>query len=121
MPQEQFLKAWDEAAGDAKERISLLNQKFKVSELVIARLALTTNKITPENYWEIHTEVMRNFEDYRRRLRESDGGPSAMVMLPIKNSRKITKTVIDLVKSNQLGTAEASVLLNVSATRIFSL
>lgn len=121
IPKEQFIAAWDISDDDPHQKIRSLNQAFKVSELVVARVALTNAKISADIYWEIHNAAVRHFEEYRSRMREAEGGPSQLVMLPIKNSRKITKTVVDLVKSNQLGTAEASILLNVSPTRIFSL
>jgi Zn-dependent peptidase ImmA (M78 family) len=121
VPNRAFLDKWEATNQDIREKISALNNLFKVSELVIARVALTNNKITRDEYSAIHVEVIRKWREYKARQSAGDGGPTFAVMLPIKNSRRITKTVLDLLRSNQMAPSEASILLNISAAKVVAL
>lgn len=121
VPNRMFLDSWQATNQETREKIITLNNLFKVSELVIARVALTNNKITRDEYNSIQAEVIRKWREYKARQSASEGGPPFAVMLPIKNSRRVTKTVLELLKSNQIAPSEASILLNISATRVAAL
>lgn len=121
VPNHIFLEKWQATHQETREKITTLNNLFKVSELVIARVALTNNKITRDDYNTIQAEVIRKWHEYKARQSASEGGPAFAVMLPIKNSRRITKTILDLLKSNQMAPSEASILLNISAAKVVAL
>lgn len=121
VPNNAFLEKWNANTQETRTKIATLNNTFKVSELVIARIALTNGKISRDDYNTIQADVIRKWREGKVRQRESDGGPSFAVTLPIKNSRKITSTVLSLLKGDQLSPSEASILLNVNTARVMSL
>jgi Zn-dependent peptidase ImmA (M78 family) len=121
VPNNYFLDKWDSIEQDIRQKITILNSLFKVSELVIARIALTNQKISRDDYINIQSEIVKKWREYKNRLKENDGGPVYSVMVPIKNSRRLTNTVLSLLKSDRLSPSDASILLNVSAARVGSL
>lgn len=121
VPNHLFLERWQSINQDVRGKITTLNNLFKVSELVIARVALTNNKISRDEYSGIQAEVVRKWREYKARQSASDGGPPFAVMLPIKNSRRLTNTVLGLLKSNQMTPSVASILLNISAAKVVGL
>lgn len=121
VPNKDFMYQWENIHADFREKVSTLNKIFKVSELVIARIALTNQKISQDNYKTIHAEVIKRWIDKKRKEKESEGAVPPKIILPLKNSYRITKTIIDLVKSNQMEPGEAAILLNTSAAKLFSL
>lgn len=121
VPSDEFITQWNSVDANFREKISLLNKKFKVSELVIARIALTNGKISSDSYKIIHAEVMEKWHEKKRRDKEKGSIVPQAITLPIRNSRHITRTIIDLVKSNRMGPSEAAILLNTSAAKVVSL
>ncbi len=121
VPNNTFLEKWNANNQDIRAKIATLNNTFKVSELVIARIALTNGKINRDNYSNIQADVIKKWRDSKAKQRESSGGPLPEYMVPIKNSRKVTRTVLSLLKGDQLSPSEASILLNVNAAKVMSL
>lgn len=121
VPTNTFLEKWNASTQETRAKISTLNNTFKVSELVIARIALTNGKISKDDYGTIQADVIEKWRESKAKQRESSGGPLPEYMVPIKNSRKITGTVLSLLKGDQLSPSEASILLNVSAAKVMSL
>lgn len=123
VPRNDFLREWDSAKGEFRGKVSALNKQFKVSELVIARVALTNNKIPREIYDKIYTEVLERIREKKRRDKEAEKEirlPLA-VTIPIKNSRRLTKAIAELVASGRMGPSEASTLLNINAAKVASI
>ncbi len=121
VPANEFVQLWDASNDNPRTKIKQLNTHFKVSELVIARTALTQKKISRDLYNQIGEETEKAWKIYKEKFKESDGGPSSKAMVRIRNSKTITNKVVELVKSNKMMPSEASVLLNKSATMIDSL
>lgn len=121
VPNSTFLEKWNANTQEIRAKIVSLNNTFKVSELVIARIALTNGKISRDDYKTIQADVIKKWRESKAKQRESDGGPSFAVTLPIKNSRKITNTVLSLLKGEQLSPSEASILLNVNVAKVMNL
>ncbi|MGQ0443023.1 MAG: ImmA/IrrE family metallo-endopeptidase [Methylophilaceae bacterium] len=121
VPNNTFLDWWNANTQATRAKIATLNNTFKVSELVIARIALTNNKISKDEYSTIQADVISKWRENKAKQRESSGGPSFVVTLPIKNSRKVTSTVLSLLKGDQLSPSEASILLNVNAAKVMNL
>lgn len=121
VPSEIFMARWDDAQGGSRDKIARLNKLFKVSELVVARVALRYGKITPKVYRDLYAEVMRRVQEKKRRDKDKPTAIPPEVTLPIRNSRRLTKTVVDLVKGNRLAPSEAAILLNTSAVKVASL
>lgn len=121
VPLDIFIKHWDSISGSDREKISSLNKIFLVSELVIARIALINKKTTGSVYKSVYTEIMKHIAKEKNKDREESPHIPFSVTAPIKNSRLVTKTVINLVKSNRMSPSEAAILLNISASKVFSL
>lgn len=110
---EEFHHAWEECHGD----ISWIANKFHVSSLMVARLALTYNKITKDEYKTIHDAEKEAFDNKPT----SDGGPSFLKLVPGRNSPLLTKTVINQAMSGKLLLREAGKLLNASPQNIMKM
>lgn len=121
VPNQLFLEKWESINLAVRAKIATLNNLFKVSELVVARIALKNNKISKAEYVVIHEDVIKKWREYKVIQSASEGGPPFSVMLPIKNSRRVTSTVLGLLKSNAITPSEASILLNVSAAKVVAL
>lgn len=121
VPTNKFVQLWDASTENVREKIKFLNAQFKVSELVIARTALTHHKISRELYNQISEETEKAWRVYKDKFKENDGGPSHKAMVRIRNSKTITNKVVELVKNNKMMPSEASILLNKSAAMIGSL
>ena len=123
VPRGDFIREWESSDETFRNKISALNKRFKVSELVIARVALTNNKISRRNYDEIYDEVIERIREKKRRDKANEKEPHLplAVTLPIKNSRRLTRTIIELIASGRMGPSEASILLNTNAAKIASL
>jgi Zn-dependent peptidase ImmA (M78 family) len=120
VPSSEFNFEWDKLDIPLNQKLIELNRIFKVSTLVIARLALTNNKLSRSEYAEIHADVVQRAKDKKNK----DAGKVIVpwgLTLPIKNSPKVTNTVIALVKSQKMMPREASILLNTSPTSIAAL
>lgn len=121
VPTSEFIQLWDASNDNARTKIKQLNTHFKVSELVIARTALTHLKISRDLYNQISEETEKAWKANKEKFKESEGGPPPKAMVRIRNSKTITNKVVELVKSNKMMPSEASVLLNKSAAMIDSL
>lgn len=121
VPKDKFITSWEFSTGSEREKISNLNKIFFVSELVIAKVALENGKISKSSYNSLYSEIM---EFYYKKKEEKNVNKAIVpytITLPIRNSRLLTKTVLNLVKNNRMNPSEASILLNTKASRIFSL
>jgi len=123
VPKDDFIRDWDSADGTHRSKISALNRQYKVSELVIARVALTNRRISRENYNEIYAEVLERIREKKRRDKEGEKELRLplSVTVPIKNSRRLTRTIVGLISSGRMGPSQASILLNTSAAKIVNL
>ena len=123
VPKDDFIRDWSSAEGTYRNKISALNKQYKVSELVIARVALTNLKISRESYNEIYAEVLERIREKKRQDKEDEKELRLplTVTVPIKNSRRLTRTIVELISSGRMGPSEGAILLNTSAAKIVSL
>jgi Zn-dependent peptidase ImmA (M78 family) len=123
VPKAQFETEWS-ALPESKEiheKLYVLRQKFKVSEMALARVALTHNKISQDTYGSIYRKQLdeiKRLEALNKLKKKSDGGPSAKYTYPIRNSKTLTNTVTGLVESGRVSLKQASLLLNISTNKI---
>ena len=121
VPANEFVQLWDASNDNPRTKIKQLNTHFKVSELVIARTALTHQKISRDFYNQISEETEKAWLTYKDKFKDNDGGSSPKAMVRIRNSKTITNKVVELVKNNRMMPSEAAILLNKNAATIGSL
>ncbi|QOJ24908.1 MAG: ImmA/IrrE family metallo-endopeptidase [Gammaproteobacteria bacterium] len=102
VPSKDFMHQWGNTSADFREKISVLNKSFKVSELVIARIALTNGKISQDNYRTVYAEVIKRWREKKRKDKEKESIVPFAITLPIRNSSRITNTVIELGPVNTI-------------------
>jgi Zn-dependent peptidase ImmA (M78 family) len=113
VPQIDFLSAWGSAVGDIKDKLTSLRNRFRVSELVIARIAKENGKITNTDYWTLYNNAV---EVYKRLPKAEGGNGNAIARL--HNSRKLTDTINSLLKVGGVSFKEAGLLLNKSPMKV---
>ncbi|MGB3746699.1 MAG: ImmA/IrrE family metallo-endopeptidase [Rhodanobacter sp.] len=107
IPMDAFLERW---AGP--QDVEKLAKFFRVSKLVIARRALD-NKLVDQAFYD---EVAANTQRVK-----STGKPTALVTIPIRNSKKFTRTIVASAMSGQTLLRDAASLLNVKPDTVVSL
>ena len=113
VPQSDFLTAWENEDGNLGSKLSNLRRRFRVSELVIARVAKENGKITNAEYWTLYNAAV---EVYKHLPKVSGGNGNAIARL--HNSRKLTDTVNSLLKVGRVSFKEAGLLLNKSPMKV---
>ena len=107
VPGHDFVKRWE-----ADPDVAVLAKHYRVSRLVIARRALDRGFVDQDFYERIRqgsTAVKK------------DGAPTALVTIPIRNSKKFTKIVVAEAMSGQVLLREAARLLNVRPDTVVAL
>jgi Zn-dependent peptidase ImmA (M78 family) len=108
-PRVQFLNAWKHAT---EPKIDRLSKAFKVSRLVIARRALDLGKID----WLAY----KNVADASGKQKTSSGG-DPYNNYPIRNSKRLTRTIVSAAVSGGMMLREAASLLNVRPDTVMEL
>jgi Zn-dependent peptidase ImmA (M78 family) len=114
IPASEFLPKWDEF----KSEIPKLAKFFLVSELAIARVALTHKKIELADYIQIYEKMKK---DLANKKENEPGGGVFLTNIPIRNSRKFTRAVVNQAIEGKLLLRDAGRLLNVSPQHILDL
>lgn len=107
VPMDVFLDRW---AGP--QDVEKLAKYFRVSRLVIARRALDSKLVDQAFYDEVAANTQRV---------KSTGKPTALVTIPIRNSKKFTRTIVASAMSGQTLLRDAASLLNVKPDTVVSL
>lgn len=112
IPKNEFISTWNVLNGTINDRINAIRKKFRVSELVIARLAMEHSKISSQEFWDIYNRTKKFLES-----KNSTGG-NGRAMPPIRNSRIFMKTVTHLLSGGDISFKEAGMLLNISPMKV---
>lgn len=112
VPSGEFNAAWDLLL-DEEEFPAKLARTFLVSGLVVIRRAYELNKINDNEFYWLVTREKRKVV----KTRKSSGG-DPMRTLVSRNSRRMTKAVLNAVRQNRLLYRDAARLLGVSNTRL---
>lgn len=94
------------------ESLENIATHFRVSKVVIARRALDCGFIEQWQYDQVEKKSTRQ---------KSSGKPSALVTIPIRNSKRFTKTIIASAMSGQTLLRDAANLLNVKPDTVIAL
>jgi Zn-dependent peptidase ImmA (M78 family) len=108
-PKAQFLKEWDQATPPKFDRLTKL---FKVSKLVIARRAFDLNKID----WPTYKAIA----DASKKTKASSGG-DPYLSYPVRNSKRLTRTIVANAMSGSIMLREAASLLNIRVDTVMEL
>ena len=73
VPTDLFESVWNELP-NTPGKIHKLALRFRVSDMVVARKALDTGKLSKSEFFEIYEEIQARHELYRQRMSEKDGG-----------------------------------------------
>lgn len=95
VPEKNFFEAWNEKPYDYKG----LQRQFKVSELVIARRALDTKKISKKEFNDFYNSYVKRYQENKQKL--SSGG-NFYDMMKKRVSLTFARYVWNAVRSGQL-------------------
>ncbi|HIE5947109.1 TPA: ImmA/IrrE family metallo-endopeptidase [Burkholderia cepacia] len=107
VPLQGFRSRWQGLAS-----IETVASYFRVSKVVIARRALDSGLITQQQYDQIAENSKRN---------KPNGKPTALITIPIRNSKRFTKTIVASAMSGKTLLRDAANLLNVKPDTVVSL
>lgn len=116
VPQEEFLVHWDEALDNWKENLPQLKATFHVSTWVLARRALTLNKISQVDYQNYIREQRQAF--LQSKESGSGGGPTYYVSKNAQLSSNFSGAVVSEALSGKLLLRDAGRLLNMKPNNI---
>ncbi len=105
VPEDDFINNWNDAE-NIEGNITVLSRIYRVSDLVILIRAKNMNKIT-------RNEFFTEYAAYLDRLpskRSSEGG-SAYKTIPVRNSKRLTKAVLNAAYEERVLFREAGSLL----------
>lgn len=107
VPQQTFISQWTGA-----HDIDRLARYFRVSRLVIARRALD-NRLIDQSMYDAYA--------IRPARPKKTGTPSALKVIPIRNSKKFTEIIVASAMSGNTMLRDAAKLLNVKPDTVMSL
>ncbi|PNS09584.1 hypothetical protein Lysil_1213 [Lysobacter silvestris] len=107
VPMNAFMERWS-----GPQDVEKLAKYFRVSKLVIARRALD-NKLVDQAFYD---EVAANTQRVK-----SSGKPTALLTIPVRNSKKFTRTIVASAMSGQTLLRDAASLLNVKPDTVVAL
>jgi Zn-dependent peptidase ImmA (M78 family) len=107
VPNSEFMEQWQ-----GPNDLERLARHFRVSQLVIARRALDNGLVDQGFYDDVANKSLRV---------KSKGKPSALLTIPVRNSKRFTRTIVASAMSGQTLLRDAASLLNVKPDTVVSL
>lgn len=109
VPKDEFSQFW-KTLGD----VSAVAKKFRVSRIVVARRALDFGFIQYQEYSDIVNQS-------RMKPAKAGGGGDAYLTIPVRNSKKLTATIVRSTMAGETLLREAATLLHVKPDTIMEL
>ncbi len=103
VPKELFLATWESVP---EPKIEALGREFKVSQLVIAKRAYDFGKIAWNEY------IAKINESKRAKATDKGTGGNIYYTIPIRNSKRVTRAILNSAMSGNMMLREAASLLN---------
>ena len=94
--------------------VSAVAKKFRVSRIVVARRALDFGFIQYQEYSDIVNQS-------RMKPAKAGGGGDAYLTIPVRNSKKLTATIVRSTMAGETLLREAATLLHVKPDTIMEL
>lgn len=117
LPWAQISERWRERGEAMETWISQVAREFHVSTVMVARQLWQHRAIEREHFFEFYD---REKENWRARGARSAGGNFYMT-LPVRNSRRLTLSVLESVEASETSIREASRLLGVKPAKLSKL
>jgi Zn-dependent peptidase ImmA (M78 family)/DNA-binding XRE family transcriptional regulator len=117
VPKLMIQELWNEKVTLA-ENAEGLSKFFKVSSVVVARRALELKLILPEDFFSYYRILVDRWREQRLKMKESDGGPSYYVNIPIKNGVNFSTDVLNSVYSQKILMRDGARLLGLNPTTL---
>jgi len=111
VPTDVFMEKWSQW-----KDVEKLARYFRVSKLVIARRALDNQCVDQAFY-----DRMANTTNERVESAKPMGGPSALVTIPVRNSKRFTSIVVANAMNGKTLLRDAASLLNVQPNTVIKL
>lgn len=118
VPEDEFLKMWNEKAVNWEDNLPELVDHFRVSTWALARRALTLGKIAQEEYIAY---IRDRQEEYRNREKSGQGGPGYYRLKGAQLSKIFSKAVTSEALNGNVLLRDAGKLLDVKPNKIESL
>lgn len=113
VPADEFLTHWQELP-DWQLNLPVLEARFHVSRWVLARRALTLQKITQQQYQSYIDSVQRDYRDRER----TDGGPTYYRTHKVQVSERFAKALVSETLSGRVLLRDAGKLLDMAPSKI---
>lgn len=112
VPHSSFEKRWQSNAS-LDQNVQQFVRIYRVSSLVILRRAFEANKLSESEYWKKFEEERARFVKKKDEEAEKGGGGNFYRTMPIRNSKKLTQTVVNALKERKIALRDAAGLLSV--------
>lgn len=113
VPSAIIFEKW-ESRNSISENAESLSKFFKVSSIVIARRALDLGLVLPEDFFDFYQTLVEVWNAQKEKQKESGGGPSYYVNIPISNGRRFSMEVLNSVYSQNLLMRDGAKLLGLN-------
>lgn len=110
VPQATFRAMWNDSYS-VDRNIDRLSRHYRVSSLVVLRQALELDKVSPVTYWRTFQEQRDAFSE--RPTKDKKKGGNFYSTLPFRNSKRLTRSVVQAVQEGTLSHRDAATLLGV--------
>jgi Zn-dependent peptidase ImmA (M78 family)/DNA-binding XRE family transcriptional regulator len=117
IPEESFLKMWQEGERDLEESANDLATFFRVSTVVVSRRALDLGLID----WQSYIKHYRGQEERWQQKGEEQGGGNFFKTIPVRYGRRFAEAVVRSTFDQSLLMRDAGRLLNISPSTIQTL
>lgn len=118
LPWMALSERWSAKTGDFGSWASGVAREFHVSTVMVARQLWQHDVIGREDFFDFYEREKQNWTS--RRSGSSSGG-DYYLSVPIRNSRRLTESVLESVESSQTSLRDASQLLGVKPANLLKL
>jgi Zn-dependent peptidase ImmA (M78 family)/DNA-binding XRE family transcriptional regulator len=112
VPKAGFEKQWRSDL-PLDSNLQRLVRAYRVSSLVILRRAYESKKLSESQYWKKFEEERERFAKKKDEDAEQGGGGDFYRTMPIRNSKRLTQTVVGALRERKIPLRDAASLLGV--------
>ena len=113
VPKALLIENWKKELS-VSDNSEILCRYFKVSSIVIARRALDIKLILPDEFFSYYDVLSELWKEKKLKMKQSKGGPSYYISIPIKNGNRFSGDVMNSVYSQKLLMRDGARLLGLT-------